>query len=149
MIERTNRRQLPEIVALGKQRIESLQIGIVWVLIATGDICLEAESRLQRPRAKRITNIGSDGPGVNIAVANAVEGAELVNGFDVVIQSVCRTPKTCAERLARLATNALIKARFLFIEPEIIDIDIAFQRQSNVTGFLNLLENRHRPVAAF
>src|SRR5216117_714332 len=114
VIGRTDQSWFAKIGASGKKRVESLEVGVVRVVIAAGNVRFESEPGFERSIFKCEPNIRRCCPSLNVATA---EAAELIDEFKVspnrffVPKSACRRSagvrEPCLGRSARSADPAL------------------------------------------
>src|SRR6267143_840233 len=83
VVRRTDQRWFAEICATRKERVEGLEVPVVRIVIAAGDVCFQAESWFEQSIGKGEPDIGCGRPRLNVSAA---EAAELIHKLKVVIQ---------------------------------------------------------------
>src|SRR6266567_4590843 len=122
MICRPDQRRLSEVRPLGKQGIESLEVGIVRIGIAARGVGLQAEPWFERSVFKSETHIRRCCPRLNSATA---EPAELIDEFEVVVPTGFPPPNPRAQRVPEFMGRPLIEARTLPIQAKIVKVNIS------------------------
>src|ERR1700690_855024 len=111
-----------KIIAFREQGIESTQ-RIRPRIVATGDVCLGAESRLQRNGRKSVTSFRCNSPCPDIC---GTEAAKLPKCFIVEIPTGFRlsdgTRETRADAVPHLLADASVECGGFSIEAKIVDI---------------------------
>src|SRR6266496_2934418 len=103
-------------------RIEGLEVAVVWVVVATGNVCFQGEPWFERCFFKGVPNIRGGGPGANVSAA---ESTELIDEFEVIVPAQFATPYTGSDGVTLLVGCALVEVCISPIEAEIIKINVA------------------------
>src|SRR5713101_7513750 len=119
VVRRANESRFTKVCATRKQRVEGLELPVVWIVIAAGDVCFQAESWFEQSICKGEPDIGCGRPCLNVS---APEAAELVHKLKVVIPTRFVSPNARADRMPEFVGRALIEARVLPIQPEIVKV---------------------------
>src|SRR6266513_239927 len=128
VIGRTDQSWFAKIGASGKKRVESLEVGIVRVVIAAGNVRFESESGFERRIFKCEPNIRRCCPGLNVATA---EAAELINKLEVVVPTGFSSPNPRANRVPDFVSRPLVEVCVVPIQAEVIQVNISSLQPGN------------------
>src|SRR5438034_9891631 len=121
VIGRTDQSWFAKIGASGKKRVESLEVGVVRVVIAAGNVRFETESGFERSIFKCEPNIRRCCPRLNVATA---EAAELVDEFKVVVPTGFSSPNPRADGVPDFVSRALVEVCVVPIQSEVVKVNI-------------------------
>src|SRR5262245_23543407 len=96
VIGRADQGRFTEIRATGKQGIESLQVGMVWIFVTTGDVRFQPKPWFEGSFFERETHLGSSGPRLNVPTS---EAAELINELEIVVPTGFAAPDSRSQRM--------------------------------------------------
>src|SRR5712691_8687330 len=94
VVRRTDQRWFAEICATRKERVEGLEVSVVRIVIAAGDVCFQAESWFEQSICKGEPDIGCGRPRLDVPAA---EAAELIDKLKVVIPTRFVSPNSRAD----------------------------------------------------
>src|SRR5207249_4037462 len=98
--------RLTKVCTARKERIKSLQVRIVWIVVAARDIRLQAKPWLERSVLKCETDIRSCRPRPDVSAAKT---AELINELKVVVPTRLPSPNSRADGVPDFVSRALVE----------------------------------------
>src|SRR3989442_14101777 len=128
VVRRTNQRRFTEVCATRKQRVECLEINIVRIIVAAGDVRLQTESWFERGVLKRETDIGGGRPCLDLTVAKT---AELIDKLKVVIPPCLLPPNSRADGVPDFVSRPLVEVRVVPIQAEVVKVNISSWQPGN------------------
>src|SRR4051794_29070665 len=97
-------RDFAEVLRLGEQRIERAERVIMWVGVATEHVRMQAQMRRGRDVLKRISGVGGEHKGTDVAVP---ERPELEGALKIVVPGAALAEHASADRVPLLVADSL------------------------------------------